>query len=58
MWINFTKKPMNPIIANPIAVAMAIFWNSGFRNTKLKKKKETQKLHYFLHCHCKYRGKN
>ena len=49
---------MNPIIANPIAVAMAIFWNSGFRNTKLKKKKETQKLHYFLHCHCKYRGKN
>ena len=40
MWINFTKKPMNPIIANPIAVAMAIFWNSGFRNTKLKKKKK------------------
>lgn len=34
IWINFTKKPMNPIIANPIAVAMAIFWNSGFRNTK------------------------
>lgn len=28
IWINFTKKPMNPIIANPIAVAMAIFWNS------------------------------
>lgn len=28
MWISFTKKPMNPMIANPIAVAMAIFWNS------------------------------
>lgn len=31
MWINFTKKPMKPIIANPIAVAMAIFWNSGLK---------------------------
>ena len=28
MWINLTKNPMNPIKANPIAVAMAIFWNS------------------------------
>ena len=28
IWISFTKKPMNPMIANPIAVAMAIFWNS------------------------------
>jgi hypothetical protein len=28
MWISFTKKPMNPIIANPIAVATAILWNS------------------------------
>lgn len=28
MWISFTKKPMKPMIANPIAVAMAIFWNS------------------------------
>ena len=28
MWISFTKKPMNPIIENPIAVATAIFWNS------------------------------
>ena len=28
MWISLTKNPMNPIIANPIAVAMAIFWNS------------------------------
>lgn len=26
--ISLTKKPMNPIIANPIAVAMAIFSNS------------------------------
>lgn len=28
IWINLTKKPINPIIAKPIAVAMAIFWNS------------------------------
>lgn len=28
MCINLTKNPMNPIIANPIAVAIAIFWNS------------------------------
>ena len=28
MWINLTKKPMKPMIANPSAVAMAIFWNS------------------------------
>jgi hypothetical protein len=28
MCISFTKKPMNPIIENPIAVATAIFWNS------------------------------
>jgi hypothetical protein len=26
--ITFTKKPMNPMIENPIAVTMAIFWNS------------------------------
>jgi len=25
MWINLTKKPMKPMMANPIAVAMAIF---------------------------------
>lgn len=25
MWINFTKKPMKPMMANPIAVAIAIF---------------------------------
>lgn len=28
MWISFTKKPMNPIMQKPIAVATAIFWNS------------------------------
>ena len=28
MWISLTKNPMNPIIANPMAVATAIFWNS------------------------------
>ena len=28
IWINLTKKPMNPMIENPIAVAIAIFWNS------------------------------
>jgi len=28
MWINFTKNPMKPINAKPIAVAIAIFWNS------------------------------
>uniref|UniRef100_H2Y3L2 Uncharacterized protein n=1 Tax=Ciona intestinalis TaxID=7719 RepID=H2Y3L2_CIOIN len=28
IWISLTKKPINPIIANPIAVATAIFWNS------------------------------
>ena len=26
--MSFTKNPMNPMIANPIAVAMAIRWNS------------------------------
>lgn len=28
MCISLTKNPMKPIIANPIAVATAIFWNS------------------------------
>lgn len=33
MWMSLTKKPMNPMMANPIAVAIAIFWNSvGSRN--------------------------
>jgi len=34
IWISFTKKPMNPMIAKPIAVAMAIFWNSTFYKTE------------------------
>ena len=34
MWISLTKNPMNPIMANPIAVAIAIFWNS-IKQTKL-----------------------
>jgi hypothetical protein len=25
IWINLTKKPINPIIAKPMAVAKAIF---------------------------------
>jgi hypothetical protein len=25
IWISLTKKPINPIIAKPIAVAIAIF---------------------------------
>lgn len=29
MWMSLTKKPMKPMMANPIAVAMAIFWNSS-----------------------------
>ena len=33
MWINLTKKPMNPMIANPTAVARAIFWNSAHTHT-------------------------
>lgn len=28
MWMSLTKNPMNPIIQKPIAVAIAIFWNS------------------------------
>lgn len=28
MCMSLTKNPMKPMIANPIAVAMAIFWNS------------------------------
>ena len=29
MWMSLTKKPMKPMIAKPIAVARAIFWNSA-----------------------------
>lgn len=28
IWISLTKKPMKPIMQKPIAVAIAIFWNS------------------------------
>lgn len=28
MWISFTKKPIKPMMAKPMAVATAIFWNS------------------------------
>lgn len=28
MWISLTKKPIKPIIQKPMAVAIAIFWNS------------------------------
>ena len=31
MWMSFTKNPMNPMMAKPIAVAVAIFWNSERR---------------------------
>jgi len=33
IWMSLTKNPMNPIIAKPIAVAMAIFWNSTIHTT-------------------------
>ena len=28
MWMKLTKNPMKPMMASPMAVAMAIFWNS------------------------------
>lgn len=28
IWMSLTKKPMKPIIQKPMAVAIAIFWNS------------------------------
>lgn len=28
MCISLTKNPINPMMAKPMAVAMAIFWNS------------------------------
>lgn len=34
MWISLTKNPMNPMIAKPMAVAMAIFWNSKLSTKK------------------------
>lgn len=44
IWINLTKKPIKPIIAKPIAVAMAIFWNSGI------KKLSGSLMHTDMHC--------
>jgi len=35
MWMSLTKNPMNPISANPIAVAIAIFWNSFLKMSKI-----------------------
>jgi hypothetical protein len=32
MWINFTKKPINPIIRKPISTAKAIFMYSKAKN--------------------------
>jgi len=29
MWMSLTKKPMKPMMAKPMAVATAIFWNSA-----------------------------
>lgn len=28
MWMSLTKNPMKPMIQKPMAVAIAIFWNS------------------------------
>ena len=41
MWMSLTKKPMKPMMAKPIAVAIAIFWNSEInkRNISLIGKK-------------------
>jgi hypothetical protein len=30
IWMSLTKKPIKPIMAKPIAVAIAIFWNSNW----------------------------
>lgn len=51
MWMSLTKNPMKPMMANPIAVAMAIFWNSRQQGGKkliyffiIKKKRESSIL--------------
>lgn len=33
IWMSLTKNPMNPITANPMAVAIAIRWNSAERRS-------------------------
>lgn len=48
MWMSLTKNPMKPIMAKPIAVAMAIFWNSGRRGKQEHKQlTEMPKAHVF-----------
>jgi len=37
IWISLTKKPIKPMIAKPMAVAIAIFWNSNLENNLLIK---------------------
>lgn len=37
MWISLTKNPMKPMMQKPMAVAMAIFWNSAEYKTKKTK---------------------
>ena len=54
MWISFTKKPMNPMIANPIAVAIAIFWNSRKRKIKVKKEKKKSNYRVYIKLFFKY----
>lgn len=49
IWINLTKKPINPIIANPIAVAMAIFWNSA-KNKRKNFVRKSRVWHTDMHC--------
>lgn len=46
MWMSFTKNPMKPMIANPIAVAMAIFWNSAKHIQSKVRKCASLKLNY------------
>lgn len=36
IWINLTKNPIKPIMQKPMAVAMAIFWNSKSHQTNNK----------------------
>lgn len=49
IWMSFTKKPMNPMIANPIAVAMAIFWNSKTYTYTFKYQIEKINIYIFLY---------
>ena len=42
MWISFTKKPMKPMIAKPVAVACAIFENSARERGSREAEKRAQ----------------